>query len=248
MAKDPAFLFYPSDFLTGTMAMPFEDRGKYITLLCYQHQSGRMSNETISFLVGSVSDMLRLKFSVDENGLFYNKRLEEEIFKRDKFIESRRNNGSMGGRPKLSTKPLAKPNGKPTQNLPVNRDINENVVDIPSYKLSFDFYKKELFENFELIKTDNEFLEEQERFNPNVDIILSIEKSIANFWGLEAGWKNKKNSKNKSINWKSTFSNAISNPLNKVYKNKNNVQPTSRPPRPSMQHSWSELQQKWMVL
>lgn len=120
--KDPAFLFYSQDFITGTLAMPFEERGRYITLLCYQHQTGRMSEETISFLVGYFSDMLRLKFLVDENGLFYNERLEIEINKRNKFIESRVNNGSLGGRPKKEKKPLGKANGKAKNNLPENEN------------------------------------------------------------------------------------------------------------------------------
>ena len=142
--KDPAFLFYPSDFLTGTMAMPFDERGRYITLLCYQHQAGRMSEETIRFLVGSFSDTLRLKFSRDENGLFYNSRLEEEIDKRNKFLESRRNNGSLGGRPKKEEKPLGKPNGKPKQNLGENRDINENeVIILPVLNIEFETFWKE---------------------------------------------------------------------------------------------------------
>lgn len=142
--KDPAFLFYPSDFLTGTMAMPFEERGRYITLLCFQHQSGRMSEETIRFLVGSFSDMLRLKFSVDENGLFYNERLEEEINKRSNFLESRRNNGRLGGRPKNEEKPLGKPNGKPKKKL--HEDIikdEDDVVIFNNTMVVFENFRKE---------------------------------------------------------------------------------------------------------
>ena len=33
MSKDPAFLFYSSDFLTGTLLMSMEQKGKFITLL-----------------------------------------------------------------------------------------------------------------------------------------------------------------------------------------------------------------------
>lgn len=125
MAKDPAFLFYPSDFLVGTMIMSFEDKGKYITILSLMHQQGRMSEETIRLLVGSASVILLSKFSKDDNGLFFNNRLETEIEKRSKFIESRIENGKKGGRPKEIKKPL----GKPKVNLPINRDIivNENV-------------------------------------------------------------------------------------------------------------------------
>lgn len=124
MAKDPAFLFYSNDFLTGTLIMSWEDRGKYITILCYMQQKGRLTGESIRLLVGSVSDDLKSKFEVDENGLFYNIRLEEEIEKRRKFIDSRRSNGSKGGRPKETE--------EPKENLSVNHKVNlmedENVI------------------------------------------------------------------------------------------------------------------------
>jgi hypothetical protein len=101
MGKDPAFLFYSSDFLLGTLVMPFEDKGKYITLLSYMHQNGRISEDTAKLLVGAVSDNLKLKFKIDENGLWYNERLEEEILKRRSYGNSSRTNGQLGGRPPL---------------------------------------------------------------------------------------------------------------------------------------------------
>ena len=104
MAKDPAFLFYSQDFYTGVATLTIEDRGKYITLLCLMHQQGRMTEETIRFLVGSVSVNLKSKFRIDENGFWYNERLEIESEKRAKFTESRRNNGLAGGRPKSHKK------------------------------------------------------------------------------------------------------------------------------------------------
>jgi hypothetical protein len=122
MAKDPAFLFYSQDFFVGTATMSFEDRGKYITLLCLMHQQGRMTEETIRLLVGSVSVNLKSKFEVDENGLWFNERLEIEAEKRIKFTESRRSNGSLGGRPKANGYPI----GLATDNLPENENILPN--------------------------------------------------------------------------------------------------------------------------
>ena len=54
--NDPAVLFYTSDFLTGVMDMTMEERGQYITLLCYQHQKGHIHEKTIKIVVGSCSD------------------------------------------------------------------------------------------------------------------------------------------------------------------------------------------------
>ena len=36
MSKDPAFLFYPNDYLGGTMGMTFEMKGAYIDLLIHE--------------------------------------------------------------------------------------------------------------------------------------------------------------------------------------------------------------------
>ena len=131
--NDPAVLFYSADFLVGVMDMTMEERGQYITLLSYQHQKGHLSMETIRFLVGSVSEKVLAHFKIDEQGLYFNKRMEKEIGTRKDFVQSRRENGKKGGRPKTVNKPSGKPNGKPsgiaTTNLMGNEDedVNENI-------------------------------------------------------------------------------------------------------------------------
>ena len=117
MMNDPAVLFYTSDFLTGVIDMTMEERGQYITLLCYQHQRGHIKEETIRLLVGSCSVNVLNHFKIDNNGLYYNERMDVEIEKRLNFTTSRRENGKKGGRPK-------KPSGKPRENLVVNHMDN----------------------------------------------------------------------------------------------------------------------------
>jgi len=138
MAKDPAFLFYSSDFLTGTLIMPFEDRGKYITILAYMHQNGRLKEETIRLLVGSISDNLKSKFGIDDNGNWFNSRLEEEVSKRSNFVESRINNGKKGGRPPKKPNNSLDDKQKPTHNLLEdvndNEIVDENIIDLKSKK------------------------------------------------------------------------------------------------------------------
>jgi hypothetical protein len=144
--KDPAFLFYSQDFFTGTATMSMEDKGKYITILCLMHQQGRMTEETICFLVGSVSVNLKSKFKIDENGFWYNERLEIESEKRAKFTESRRNNGIQGGRPKKTDKP----NGKPKRNHMDKHmgnhmeDENENEIINISFIKVWELYDKKV--------------------------------------------------------------------------------------------------------
>ena len=92
MSKDPAVLFYTGDFLVGTITMNYEQKGKYIQLLCLQHQSGRLTEEEMLIVCGKYDEKIFSKFSKDENGNYYNERMEEESIKRRKFTESRRNN------------------------------------------------------------------------------------------------------------------------------------------------------------
>jgi hypothetical protein len=129
--KDPAFLFYSSDFLTGCANLTMEERGQYITLLCLEHQLGRLSEKTIRLSVGSVSVDVLAKFKQDENGLLYNERLEIEIEKRSNFINTRRTNGLKGGRPKAENKkPNGLANGKPNGKANEKLIENENVIEI----------------------------------------------------------------------------------------------------------------------
>jgi uncharacterized protein YdaU (DUF1376 family) len=92
MAKDPAFLFYSSDFLTGTQFFTHEQRGKYITLLCLQHQTGHLSSEDMIKICGTHDKDIFKKFTKDDAGLYFNERLEIEVNKRRNFSESRRKN------------------------------------------------------------------------------------------------------------------------------------------------------------
>ena len=83
MAKDPAFLFYPSDFLTGTMFFTNEEIGIYIKLLCIQHQQNGSINKNAFESIVSKDSIIRDKFKIDKEG-YYNQRLLEEMVKRQK--------------------------------------------------------------------------------------------------------------------------------------------------------------------
>ncbi len=140
--KDPAFLFYSSDFLNGVSDLTMEERGQYITLLCLQHQKGELTEKTIRLCIGSVSVDVLQKFTKNEIGNYFNERLKVEIEKRELFAESRRKNGARGGRPTLKKekdksihKPLADPLGYPTNNLMEDVNENEDVIEIKDEKI-----------------------------------------------------------------------------------------------------------------
>ncbi|MGD8567356.1 MAG: GIY-YIG nuclease family protein [Gammaproteobacteria bacterium] len=91
MAKDPAVLFYTSDFLVGTALMDDAEIGRYIKILCLQHQKGRLTEKQFFGIARKEDVDLIEKFLIDDCGFYYNERMEIEAEKRRKFTESRRN-------------------------------------------------------------------------------------------------------------------------------------------------------------
>ena len=92
MSKDPAVLFYTSDFITGTMLMSDEQRGKYIILLCLQHQQGGLSEEDMMNICKTYDKKIFSKFDKLEDGLYYNDRMKRESYRRKAYSESRSKN------------------------------------------------------------------------------------------------------------------------------------------------------------
>jgi uncharacterized protein YdaU (DUF1376 family) len=89
MAKAVSFPFYPDAFLSGTNALTFEERGKYITLLCYMYRSENIDSARMNELVGDLSETLKAKFVLDEKGLWHNRRMQRDAEKR-RLMMSRR--------------------------------------------------------------------------------------------------------------------------------------------------------------
>lgn len=97
MAKDPAFLFYPGDWLGGTMTFDRDHKGAYMDLLVCQFNQGHMSLKDVQTILGADFERmweskLKSKFELDPNGLYFNKKLEYEQNKRKNFTASRRKN------------------------------------------------------------------------------------------------------------------------------------------------------------
>lgn len=92
MAKDPAFLFYTNDFISGTQFFSDEQVGIYVRILCAMHQHGRLNEKQVLQISKTYDEDIMCKFDQDEDKKYFNPRLEEEISKRNKYTESRRNN------------------------------------------------------------------------------------------------------------------------------------------------------------
>ena len=86
-----------------------------------------------------------------------------------------------------------------------------------TWRDSFDIYLQDCRDAWERWMNDRDWLEERRRFNPGVDIRLTLEKACKEFWVTEAGWLHKKKGRGKTIDWKRTFEYAISQKINRVY-------------------------------
>jgi len=107
MSKDPAFLFYPNDWIGGTMGMTFEEKGCYMELLMMQFNHGKFTEAQAKQVLSICFDVawanIKHKFKTD--GTYYwNVRLKEERERRQKFTESRRSNASNPKKTKASAK------------------------------------------------------------------------------------------------------------------------------------------------
>lgn len=188
--KDPAFLFYPNDWMGGTMYMTFEQKGCYMELLILQFNIGAFTEaqakQVLSICFDVAWPMLKLKFK-NEGDLFYNERLKFEIEKRKKFTESRRNNALQPKKEVKKDITCAEHMHKHMENENRNRNINKKEskkeIVIPSY---------EEFEKYALSKKIN--LDKQH-------LRLKFDS-----W-IEADWTD--GNGNKIKNWKSKLLNTI---------------------------------------
>lgn len=121
MAKDPAFLFYPNDFSSGTQFFTDEQVGKYMRLLMAQHQHGHLTENQVIMICKSYDNDIMLKMKKDSDGKWYNERLENEIEKRKNYIASRSKNKAG----KTSEKIIS----KSYDNHMVNENRNVNVIE-----------------------------------------------------------------------------------------------------------------------
>jgi len=124
MAKDPAVLLYTSDFLTGTATMTYDERGKYITLLCLQHQKKFLTEKDIFFVCNENDYAVLEKFKKEKDGFFYNERMKIETIKRSEYCDSRRNNRKKD---KTKNTNICKTYDKHMEDVNVNVNIIKNT-------------------------------------------------------------------------------------------------------------------------
>lgn len=154
MAKDPAVLLYTSDFLSGTLTMSDEQVGRYIRLLCLQHQKGKLTEKDMQSICKGYDCDVYEKFDLID-GFYINKRMYEEAEKRSKFTESRRKNASA----------KHMPNHMENENENINENRNRNVLVYPSSEFQnlwdewIDYKKEEHRDKYKSTKTEQKAID-----------------------------------------------------------------------------------------
>lgn len=107
--KDPAILFYKSDWLVATKTMRADEKGWYLNLILFQFEMGDLPDE-IEELANlcdvriseferfkqAWKQVLKQKFKQNENGRLYNEKAMQILRNREQFIEKRSSSGKIG--------------------------------------------------------------------------------------------------------------------------------------------------------
>lgn len=102
-------------------------------------------------------------------------------------------------------------NAKNAGRIPKKRHISDEL-----WRTDFEEYKKCLFNAMNEILKDQEYVSSREKYFSNIDVRLTLDKSIRDFWGTEDGWLRKKKTTKGTPNWITTLKNSFE--MNKVYK------------------------------
>jgi uncharacterized protein YegP (UPF0339 family) len=146
-------------------------------------------------VVGQIWDKIKDKFTQDEQGMWYNRRLEEEKNKRQKFTQSRRNNisGENQYTKKIeltTTSERSYDHHMTTHMEDVNVNVNEidyffnSLIFIENWKTWKEYKKNQFKFNFKSTNSEqiaiNHLIKLSEKKEQNaIDI---INQSIANGW------------------------------------------------------------------
>lgn len=218
----------------------YNDYGKVFEMLT-DEEAGKLIKHLFAYVNNKDTELedrlLKLTFEPIKLQLMRDNKKYEAICERNK------NNGKKGGRPPKKPSGLIENPENPvgyleTQNNPEkpkkpdndndndtdngnDNDISIKSASVNDWRKSFEEYKNQVRKAFTEAIQDKTWMQKQQEYYPNINIKKSLEKACFNYWATEAGWHNKRSKKTKTINWKTTFGNALAMKENHVYNDKN---------------------------
>jgi hypothetical protein len=100
---------------------------------------------------------------------------------------------------------------------PLQGDKDRDKEEIKTWRNDIDIYIASAREEVLALLQNAEWLKERKTYHSRLDIRLTVQKAMNDFWLTEAGWKHKKKSKTKELDWESTINNALTLKGNQVY-------------------------------
>jgi len=234
MAKDPALLFYTSDFLSGTFTMSDEQVGKYIRLLCFHHQKADyLTEQDMLSICKAYDEQIWNKFQ-KQDGKYFNNRLMIETKRRNNYTESRRKNANSVKNENESAENEAHATAYAKHMETVTETITETIILNVFNNASQEFQKlwdewktykaKEHKFKYKSERSERSSLKELHEMSMGDEVVAThiIEQSIAN------GWKGFFYIKNKSNNGQAITANNKSRGIDQLL-NKARVEYNNKP-------------------
>lgn len=96
------------------------------------------------------------------------------------------------------------------------KEINDNNIE--EWRKDFNAYLEIVNKAKLELLSDTNFKADKEKYYPNLDYELSIEKIVKEYWGTEQGWEKRRKGKSKSLDMVRTLKKAFDYATNRVYK------------------------------
>ena len=190
MGKDPAFLFYSGDFLSGTIDMSCEEVGAYIRLLAYQHQHGSIPSSTdrLMRIVGiypearfeEIWKVVGKKFVVDCNQMvnqMVNERLNHEMNKRKIYKPKKIASATLAGLISKNTKLSVAQIKRIKQEFNINNFIDEDTEKIKQMvRIWFNQMVNQMVSNLENENEINKLISLEDSTSISLDKSLSLKE------------------------------------------------------------------------
>lgn len=156
--------------------MTHEQRGKYIMLLCLQHQKGFLTEKDMLKICETYDEDIFCKFEKDGD-VYVNRRMKAESDKRAAYAQSRRNNRSNKDKKGEDMLNICSTHDEHMENENVNEDKDINEVKKPTRSKP----RARTFEDeIETLKEHYKTLWRQTSDISERDLIVSIIKLIEN--------------------------------------------------------------------
>lgn len=199
MGKDPAFLFYPGDYLRDTQCLSANAQVAYDRIMCEHMRNICISQQQLNFFTKRLSDdekeeIMHLLRNVD--GGFQIEWVAESISKRRNYSESRRKNRS--GKNKKHMLTYVKHMENENENINIVKNISKNIDKNNLEKMFIEFYKfypkkisvKKAREKFFKIKPDHALFEKMMAALARQKASVQWQKDNGQFIPHPATWLN----------------------------------------------------------